>query len=365
MKYVIYDYSVQGLTNWSVLLGKDNIKLIDKKENISLYYFVYNNIEIYYPQPKVELRLPIETNLENFTLDFYPELNGYKKIISLHNPLNEKHWDLANELIEKHKANSNIIHIQLQGDPAAATYKNEFVKTITSTFTPSDKDNKNIHTDIKLCIPFFYYKHLISLVNFNYIDSCENKNPKDKIFMYARRTNELSKNDMRDRKHFANVIRHLLSEDKYEFGDTFRYEIEGERISFGAYHLGNYFDYNQYMFNVVSESIYSDAPPLVGSNFISEKSMFAILFSNPFFLLANITIRNVYKDMGILFLNDEFNKTDIGHKFEMFCDFINKSTYEERFELYEKYKIIQKQNREILLEYIRNPKLDCLEFLLN
>ena len=47
MKYVIYDYSVQGLTNWSVLLGKDNIKLIDKKENISLYYFVYNNIETY------------------------------------------------------------------------------------------------------------------------------------------------------------------------------------------------------------------------------------------------------------------------------------------------------------------------------
>jgi hypothetical protein len=202
------------------------------------------------------------------------------------------------------------------------------------------------------------------LVNFNYIDSYENKNPEDKIFMYARRTDVLDNDTMRDRKYFANVIRKSLSENKYQFGDTFRYEIEGERISFGAYHLGNYFDYNQFMFNVVSETIYSDAVP-DNANFISEKSMFAILFSNPFFLLANIVIRNTYKDMGILFLNDEFDKTDIGDKFEMFCDFINTSTYEQRFELYKKYKIIQKQNREILLEYIRNPKLDCLEFLLN
>ena len=364
MKYVIYDYSVQGLTNWSVLLGKDNIKLIDKKENISLYYFKYNNIEIYYPKPKIELRLPIETDLENFTLDFYPELNDYKKIISLHNPLNEAHWDLANELIEKYKANSNIIHIQLQGDPTSATYKNEFVKTITSTFTPSDKNNKNIHTDIKLCIPFFYYKHLISLVNFNFMDSYENRNPEDKIFMYSRRIYEPSAHDMRDRKYFANKLRETLNENKYEFGDTFRFEIEGERLSFGAYHLGNYFDYNQCMFNVVSESIYSDSS-IDSSNFISEKSTFAILFSNPFFLLANIAIRNIYKDMGILFLNDEFQTNDIGDKFKMFCDFINTSTYEQRFELYKKYKVIQKENREIILKYIRNPKLDCLEFLLN
>lgn len=364
MKYVIYDYSIQGLTNWSVFLGKDNIKLLDKKEDINLYYFEYNDIEIYYPQASFQLRLPIETNLENFTLGYYPELNDCKKIISLHTPLNQNHIDLANELIEQYKSNSIVVHIQLQGDPQSATYKNENVKTITSTFSIEDIGKENIFTDIKLCIPFFYYKHLLSLVNYDYINSYENKNPQDKIFMYARRIFEPSSEGVRDRKYFANKLREFLSEDKYEFGDTFRYEIEGNRIPFGAYHLGNYFDYNQYMFNVVSESIYSDAPPLTNSNFISEKSMFAILFSNPFFLLANIVIRNIYKDMGILFLNDEFDTDDIGNKFEMFCQFINNSKYEDRFELYKKYKVIQKRNREILLNYIRNPKLNCLEFLL-
>jgi hypothetical protein len=365
MKYVIYDYSTQGLSNWAVLLGKDNIKLIDKKENITLYYFEYNDIQFYYPQASLELRLPIETNLENFALNYYSELIEYKKIISLHNPLNQTHLDFVNDLIEKYKSNSIIVHLQFQGDPSFAIYKNDSVKTITSTFNVQDKDNKNVYTDIKLCIPFFYYKHLLSLVNFDNINCFENKNPEDKIFMYSRRIYETSNPDMRDRKYFANKLREFLSEDKYEFGDRFRYEIEGERISFGAYHLGNYFDYNEYMFNVVSESIYSDSPPFSTNNFISEKSMFAILFSNPFFLLANIIIRNIYKDMGIEFLNDEFDTDDIGDKFEMFCKFINNSTYEQRFELYKKYKVIQKQNREILLNYIRNPKLNCLEFLLN
>jgi hypothetical protein len=355
MKYVIYD----NLLNWAIFFGKDNIKLIDKKYNIKLYYFEYKDIQIWIPQLVNTSNIPINIDLEQTILKHYPELSECKRIITLNN----MNLELSNSYIEKYKKDSVLVHLQLQGDAAQSIFNDENVKTITSTYFNSDAGKKYIHSDLKLCIPFFYYKHLLSLVNFNYIDSNSNNNPIDKIFIYARRTDE-SVSTMRDRAYFLNSLRNSIGNDKIEFGEIFRYEIEGERISFGAYHLGNYFDYNQCMFNIVLESIYVDSPKS-SNNYVTEKSVFAILFSNPFFLLANESILKMYKDMGIVFLNDEFETNDIGDKFKMFCDFITTSTYKQRFELYKKYKIIQKQNREIILKYIRNPKLDCLEFLLN
>jgi hypothetical protein len=89
------------------------------------------------------------------------------------------------------------------------------------------------------------------------------------------------------------------------------------------------------------------------------------MFATPTFLLANQEILDTYKDMGIVFLNDEFYAEDIGDRFEMFCNFIKNSTYQERNELYKKHRIIQNRNREILLNYINTPKTNCIEYLLN
>jgi hypothetical protein len=140
--------------------------------------------------------------------------------------------------------------------------------------------------------------------------------------------------------------------------------IELQKISLGLYHLGNYFDYKKCMFNVIFETQYVDYLKPAG-NLLTEKTTFALLFSNPFFLLANTFILNTIKELDIILFNDEFIGEDIEEKFLNFCLFINESTFEQRVELYKKYKKINIENRKKILEYINYPKYKVIDFIIS
>ena len=373
MNYLVIDISPKGLVNFAVLFGKSNIEYVETNEFYNLYKIQYQNKTFWIPQTNAPSR-PLEVTHLRYIYQQWPEFKDYTKIISLPDKVSHDSNGEEDSFVEYvrtiYPSDTIYLHLQFRGDPAHASYTQSIdnnVKYISSSAVAENSFKKTNHLhlyDLKLCIPFFYYKHSLSLANPKYLESFQSKPLMDKVFIYGRRMDEIE-SQLRNRRYFLNKMNSILPDEMIEYGDLFTMEIEGQTVSLGLYHFGNYIDYNSCMFNVVNESINVDSLKNRHSCWISEKSVFAIMFATPTFLLANQEILDTYKDMGIVFLNDEFYAEDIGDRFEMFCNFIKNSTYQERNELYKKHRIIQNRNREILLNYINTPKTNCIEYLLN
>lgn len=374
MNYLVIDISARKLANWAVIFGKSNIKKVQSNDLFNLYCIEYENKLLWIPISNSP-STPLTYSNIDIIYSHRPELEGYTKIVSLPDDFRHDEMYIGDELINHlntlYSDDTIYIHLQFVGDTSNAIYTqtpNNNVKYLTSsqlTLKSRSKTNGLGLYDLRLCIPYFYYKHLLSLVNPQYLDSFQSKELMDKIFIYGRRMDERIPNNMRTRAYFLNKMKQIIPDEMIEYGDLFTMEIEGYGLPFGLYHFGNYIDYNSCMFNIVNETIYVDSQRDRNSCWISEKSIFAILYATPIFLFANEEILETYKNMGIVLLNDEYETDDIGDKFEMFCNFIKDSTPEQRKELYNKHRIIQNRNREILLNYIDSPKTNCIDYLLN
>lgn len=374
MNYVVIDLSARKIANWAVLFGKSNIKKVQSNDLYNLYVIEYDGNTFYIPIPTAPTRQLKYTHLK-LIQSIWPEFETYTKIVSLPDTFHHD-AEYTDDLLIEHlhtiyPSDTIYIHLSFAGDPSNAVYtqttenKIRYLSSSQVGLNSRSKTNGLHLYDLKLCIAFFYYKHLLSLANPKYLESFQSKELLDKVFIYGRRMDEPHVAHMRTRGYFLKKMKSILPDDMIEFGDLFTMEVEGYGLSFGLYHFGNYIDYNSCMFNVVNETIFVDSQKDRNSCWISEKSVFAILFATPTFLLANQEILDTYKEMGIVLLNDEYDTPDIGDKFEMFCNFINDSTPEQRTELYNKHRIIQNRNREILLNYIDSPKTNCIEYLLN
>jgi hypothetical protein len=354
MNYVILNYADDGsLTHSAIIFGKNNLKLVDTKQIFNLYKFTDGDNEFYFPIKKSNERLKLEQSQIIFTE--YPFLNNCKKIVSLPSLKDEN-------LVNAYK-NEILIQILFLGDPATVSYEHP-VKVITSV-NPENSNGTDLFFDIKLCIPFFFYKNQLSLIDFIKADTFKTKTPKDKVFFYARRADERMYG-MRDRGYFINMIKTKLNTDLFEISNSMHKNVELSRVQYGLYHLGNFFDYNDCMFNLVFESQHVD---YFHKNqfWISEKTLFPLLLSNPFFLFASKPILNALKELNIKLLNDEFefDDEDIEKKFEAFIQFINNSNFESKKEFYVKMNEKQMENRKKVLEYIYSPKKEVIEFLIN
>lgn len=351
MDYVILNYSEIRLLNLAIIFGKNNLKLEDFNKDFKIYTYYHNDSKIYLPVLNKDFGFRFKLGAERILFNHFDYLKELTKIIVLPS--------LPDSDVLSFFNGDKFIHLVFQGDPFSEVYS-ENIKVVSST---KYFKKENVLSDIKLCLPFFFYKHQISLVDFNQLVYCENKFPLDKIFVYERRADETSP-ILRHRGYFVNKIKSYFSDDKIETSNLLHKDIELETISMGKYHLGNFFDYQKCMFNIVFESQHVDYKN-EAQTWISEKTLFAILFANPFFLLANEDILNALKELGIDILNDEFDADDIGDKFDNFCMFMINSTLEERKELFEKYKQKQIENRKKLLEYINSPKKEIIEFIIN
>jgi hypothetical protein len=352
MNYLILNYSEIRLLNFAIIFGKNNLKLEDKNKDFNVYTYYHNDSKIFIPILNNNSMFRFKLGTEKILLNQFEYLKSAEKIIVLP--------DTANTEIVKTFADNKLLHIVFQGDPFLPVY-DESVKVICSTkyFIQS-----NIISDIKLCLPFFFYKHQISLVDFNELSNCENTNPLDKVFVYGRRSDENINLVLRHRGYFIKKIKEWLGEDKIETANLLHNDIELESISTGRYHLGNFFDYQKCMFNVVFESQHVDYCN-EAQNWISEKTLFALLFANPPFLLVNRDILNVLKELGIKLLNDDFEDADIGISFDKFCKFLKESSIGDRIELFKKHKLIQIENRKKLLDYIYSAKEDVINFIIS
>ncbi len=355
MNYVILSYSENGsLTIGAIIFGKYNLNLIDTNETYNLYKFSIENNTIYYPVSKInqELKLGEEKNI----LQSFSCLVECKKIIFLPFSNYENIISLFSE--------EKIFRISIQADPHNIPFDKN-VNIITSV-KPNHNIINNILYNIKLCIPYFFYIHQLSLVNYDLLNLFKNKEPKDKIFYYLRRIEDSVKN-LRDRAYFIKKTESKIEKSFLETANGLHKNIELNKVSWGLYHLGNFFDYNSCMFNIIFESQLVDYCETNGDTqtWISEKSIFAILFANPFFLFANTFILKSLKELGIELLNDEFEGNDIEEKFDNFCKLFTDDKTEDRKKLYLKMSEKQIENRKKLLDYIHSPKKDVIEFLIN
>lgn len=352
MDYVILNYADDGsLTHWAIIFGKNNLELINSKKEFNLYKFVHGDNTFYLPIKRTNERLKL--NQSKVIFAEYPFLSEFKNIVSLPNLID-------NDLLSTYK-DEILIQVLFLGDPAKFEYERP-VKMITSV-KPNGFIENDFIFDRKLCIPFFFYKNQLSLVDFVKLDKFKIEKPIDKVFSYSRRIDELH-HSLRDRGYFINLLKSKMDLSKFELFSAVHKNVELSRIQFGLYHLANFFDYNQYMFNLVFETQNVDYPR-EDQNWISEKTVFALLFCNPFFLFVNKHILNSLKELNIELLNDEFESNDIEKKFIQFIDFINKSTFEERMKLFSKMNEISLLNRKKLLDYIYSPKESVIEFLIN
>jgi len=352
MNYVILNYADDGsLTHSAIIFGKNNLKLVDTKQIFNLYKFTDGDNEFYFPIKKSNERLKLEQSQIIFTE--YPFLNNCKKIVSLPSLKDEN-------LISFYK-DETLLAICFQGDPVSIEYDNP-VKML-SCVKPSEKIKNDFFFDLKLCLPFFYYKHQLSLVDFNKIENYKINKPEDKIFFYSRRVDEFN-SELRDRFYFTNLIYTNVDEKFLDKFNAVHKNLELSRIHYGLYHLGNFFDYNNCMFNLIFESQHVDFQNDY-QTWISEKSLFALLFSNPFFLLANKYILASLKELNIQLLNDEFIGNDIEQKFNNFCSIFKENSFEYRKNLFTKMNEKQIENRKKMLEYIHSPKKEVIEFLIS
>jgi hypothetical protein len=351
MNYLILNYGEIKLLNLAIIFGKNNLKLEDKNNDFNIYTYYHNDSKIFIPVLNKDSIFRFKLGAEKILLNQFDYLKSAEKIIVLPG--------LPDTEILKTFEDSKLLHIAFQGDPFTTVYdKNVKVVCSTKYFIQS-----NIISDIKLCLPFFFYKHQISLVDFNELTNCENTNPLDKVFVYGRRSDENINSGLRHRGFFIKKIKEWIGEDKIETSNLLHNDIELETISMGKYHLGNFFDYQKCMFNVVFESQHVDYCN-EAQNWISEKTLFALLFANPFFLLVNKDILNALKELDIKLLNDDFEDNDTAISFDRFCKFLKESSINERIELFKKHKAIQIENRKKLLDYIYSAKEDVINFII-
>jgi len=351
MKFVILSFAHGDLIEAAIIFGKYNIKLVDTNTDYNIYQTQFENNTFYFPIKKNNRELEIgdeENILKNF-----PYLNSCKKIILI-----PEHNFLKNVMDRFY--NETIFRISIQGDPCSFPF-DEKVNMITSV-KPNGTILHNFIYDIKLCIPYFFYRHQISLVNFELLDEFSDKHFKDKLFFYLRRFED-GKPKQKDRAYFIKKLKEKVSENYLETFNPLLRDFELSNVSVGLYHLGNFFDYNSCMFNMIFESQKVDRGDDRGT-WISEKSIFAVLFANPFFLLANPTILKAYKELGIELLNDEFVGNNIEEKFDMFCELFTNGKLEDRKNLFLKMKGKQKENRKKILDYIYSPKTEVIKFII-
>jgi hypothetical protein len=356
MEYVFINFSELKLTSFAIIFGKHNLKKELSSNTFSIYSFSTDNYKIYIPVLSSTSKDSIGVSECKLFFKEFKKFTEYKPIAFL-----PEHIEIGNQII-KEFPEFTFIHLVFTGDSCKPGYP-DFVKVVMNVSPDKNDMPTAYHFDFKLSIPFFFYKHQMSLVDFEVVDTIENKFSTDKVFVYGRRSSE-TKMEMRDRGYFLNKLISNISNDKVQLNNEMHEHIELQKISLGLYHLGNYFDYKKCMFNVIFETQYVDYLKPAG-NLLTEKTTFALLFSNPFFLLANTFILNTIKELDIILFNDEFIGEDIEEKFLNFCLFINESTFEQRVELYKKYKKINIENRKKILEYINYPKYKVIDFIIS
>ena len=200
--------------------------------------------------------------------------------------------------------------------------------------------------DIKYGFLYSYQK--FGLNNFLYMeDDYENKNRKNKIFVYSKVGDRLG------RIKAINKIKNIDRFYKKEFNedDWFWYYT-----NYNQYHISFYTDYTTCKFNLIFETFDADFNHVL---FASEKTCKGLVVNTPFYLHVADDIVNQLHNDGFYTLNKNFEN------YEKFVTFMKECSDEEFENLYLETKEHSKNNKKILEDYIYSDKVKEINLLIN
>jgi hypothetical protein len=327
-----------------------NKKLVEKNDEYQLFYIEDYDFYIYYLtnlQPNDYLKSVIKSLSKNNYLHYVmSDCNDEFVINFLEKEIDFKNFDYSIVFNFGETINNNQPYL-------IDAYKNvKYFFSSTKTINrkdlfiwPYENTNKFIF-DIKYGLLFAYFK--FGLNNHLHIETnYENKNKKDKIFVYSK---------VGDRIDRINAIRLIENIDRFYKKKFNEEDWFWHYTNYNQYHISFYTDYTTCKFNLVFETfteLYDDVL------FLTEKTCKALITNTPFYLNTNKVLVNELHDNRFYTLNKNFEN------YEKFVTFMEQCSDEEFENLYLETRELSKNNKKILEDYIYSDKVKEINLLIN
>jgi hypothetical protein len=330
-----------------------NKKLVEKNDEYQLFYVEDYDFYIYYItnlQPNDYLLSVIKTlsksNYVHFVIsDGGKEINDF--IINyLEKQIDFKNFDYSivfnhNEVISNTQPYdiAEYKHIKYFFSSAKTINRKDYF------YWAYENPDKFIF-DIKYGFLFSYLK--FGLNNFLYMeDDYENKNKKNKIFVYSK---------VGDRWGRIKAVNQIKSIDRFYKKEFNEHDWFWYYTNYNQYHVSFYTDYTTCKFNLIFETFDADFNHVL---FASEKTCKGLITNTPFYLHVANDIINELHNSGFYTLNKNFEN------YEKFVTFMEQCSNEEFENLYLETKELSKNNKKILEDYIYSDKVREINLLIN
>jgi len=208
--------------------------------------------------------------------------------------------------------------------------------------------------DYKYSLIYFYIK-----LGFCYFQKGEHlfENCKrfNKVFMYTK-----SKDVNRENQIKLALETGKIYQKKFDDRDWYWYYN-----NYNNYHIPFIIDYNICKINIINETnpvVFNDTKN--ESQFLSEKTLKAMMVPTPSYVLLQQDIYNVIKNYGFYFINEEFKDEGV-ENYKNFCSFLKNCGDQDIDNFYQKTKNKSENNKVLLEQYILSNKTKEINLLLN
>lgn len=220
--------------------------------------------------------------------------------------------------------------------------------------------------------PFTYFYHKFGFVYFQPGEQkLEISNRENKAFLY-------SKNAGTHTTRYASIQSALstgkILEKPYSNDDWFWYFV-----NYNYYHMAFFTDYNLCKFNIVTETVEPANYTPKSNQFLSEKTLKALMVATPCYVLLPAVVYNDLKEYGFYFLNSEFGDytnenvpandkiksypRKWNENYHKFLDFLKLSTDDEIDNFFIKCYEKSKKNKTLLETYLNSDKTKEINLL--
>ena len=219
-----------------------------------------------------------------------------------------------------------------------------------------EKNNDKFILDFKYPLHYFYHK--FGFVYYQKgLDELQINNRKNKVFLY-------SKHAGKHTSRYDSIQKALdtgkIFEKPYSNEDWFWYYQ-----NYNYYHMPFYYDYNICKFNLVMETQHPTQIAPNSNEFLSEKTLKALMVSTPSYINLQYPVYKELKDYGFYLLNEEFGDyMNYNENYSNFLNFIKTASDSDIDNLFIKAFEKSKNNKVILEKYISENKVKEINLLL-
>ena len=345
---VIYWVYYLDPTSENISLNRDYMILYSKKYDTYFIYFITETLKLV--SEKIEFLT--KKNYVHFMLCSFGELQNFVDYFES-NEIPNFNYSLVNYMSEPLFEDQPN---KLENFKKLKYYfsSTEIFKRINGSNQPSDFQTNYGHKfklDYKYSLTYFYIK-----LGFNYFQKGNNiikvTDRLNKVFLYSKTKTEWRKILVDKAKDTGRIYDKPYLDEDWFWGF----------FNYNQYHMPFYVDYNTCKFNLVTETQPIDGNTVM-HNFLSEKTLKALMVDTPSYVLLKKEVYDVLKDYGFYFLNSEFGESEI-LSYDKFCDFLTSCSDDDFNTLFINSYEKSKNNKIKLEEYIYSIKDDEIKLLI-